>query len=853
LALLSLFVTAQADTTSIRIATLPQRAGNVEWVVARPLRPRIALVLSGGGARGFAHLGVLRAWEELGLPLDALVGTSIGGTLGGLYAAGYSADSLVHIALNTQWADMLSNRPPRRNLFLSRRHEKDEAIVELRFDGWKPRIPTALTSGQKLSQFLADLTRAADYEIDGDFDRLRIPLRVVATDLLKGERVVIRSGHLSDALRSTVAFPLAFTPWEHDGRLLADGGLLDPIPVDVARDLGMDIVVAVNTTSPLLPRDRLNDPIALANQATSVMVLERRSEQLEHADYVVHPALDSLDNSDFDAIEFTVARGYEAAWPVLSRLRDRLDALAAEDAALSTWHVQASMPDSISWVSSGARVGRAALERVLERELAQGRFHDLGVDVIAQSDTAVLCWKLRPLPPVTGTAVTGHTLIPDSELAAIAQPLASDVLSGTALRAATDSMEQRYRRAGYPLVSADSIHLDSAGQLAVHVEENPVIALKVEGQKRTRPGFITGSLPDLEGKPLSNRELSSGVNALYATGLFRSVTARTERTAQGPEVVLKVEEQDFTRLRFGAHWHEEFRAEAFAEVADVNVFGMGHHAALFGMYGDRRQHAEASLGADRLADTYLTYSLRAYYRNEEWRLYVLGTELPYSLRFQRVGGRFSVGQQLKRFGLLSVGLRVEDIDDYLEPSLKYSEWHLRTLFVQAELDTYDRFPLPRSGYRQRIMLEQAVEEFGGNTQFTKFWLELEGVLPLGREHVALLGGAAGTADAWLPEPERYVLGGRMTFLGLHTGEGRGDYFWRSHAALRLHNGGRRYITLQYNVGNIWTHDAEVDLLEVIHGVGLAYTLDSPVGPLDFGVGLATDRSAIGYLNLGLPF
>lgn len=851
--LLLLIASAKADTVSIRVPTVPQKVGNVEWVAPASRMPKVALVLSGGGARGFAHLGVLRAWEELQLPMDALVGTSIGGTLGGLYAAGYSADSLVKIALNTNWTELFASGPPRRNLFLSRRHEKDEALIELRFDGWKPRIPTALTTGQELTHFITDLTRAADYRIDGDFDRLTPPLRVVSVDIVTGDRVVIGTGHMADALRSTVAVPLAFTPWENEGRLLVDGGLRDPIPVDVAIELGAEIVVAVDVTFPLQSREKLTGAMALANQATSIMVLERQQQQLGLAHFVIRPSLDSLSNSDFSSLESSISRGYEAAWPVLSKLREQLDHVPPDTTAHPEWVITESVPDSITWVPPGTRVTAQSLEARLSEALAPGHYSHLEAQVVSHSDSAVLHWNARPLPPVYSTAVTGSTLLPDSQLSAIARKLAGPTLSGRDLTVATDSMEGLFHRARYPLVCADSVHLDSSGMLTFDIQENRVASVRVEGQKRTRPSFILGSLPEMKGKPLSSKELASGVNSLYATGLFSSVSAQTTRTASGPEVSLKVEEQHFTRLRFGAHWYEQFRAEAFAELADVNLFGMGHHAALYGMYGDLRYHLEASVGADRLASTYLTYSVRVYHRHEEWPLYVLSTELPYSLLFERTGGRLSVGQQIRRFGLVFVGLRAEDVDDYVEPGLKFTPWHLRTVFVQADLDTFDRFPLPRSGYRQRIVLEQALEAFGGNTQFTKFSLDLEAVLPLGREHVALLGGALGTSDAWLPESERYILGGRTTFFGLHTGEGRGDYFWRGHVALRMHNGGTRYITLQYNLGNIWTYNAEVDVFDVIHGVGAAYTLDSPLGPLDLGAGISTDRSVVWYLNLGLPW
>ena len=251
LLVLLLATAVRADTLTLEAPATLRQVDRIRWLAPRGACPRVALVLSGGGARGFAHLGVLQAWEEFGLPLDLIVGTSIGGTLGGLYASGYSADSLSRLARHTNWSRFLSSAPSRKSLFLARRQENEQYIFELRFDGIRPRLPTALSSGQRLYEFLDALTRSESYRIAGDFDRLRIPLRVVATDLVSGERVVIGTGDLGNALRSTVAVPLAFTPWETDGLLLADGGLVDPIPVDVARDLGAELIVAVNTTSTL--------------------------------------------------------------------------------------------------------------------------------------------------------------------------------------------------------------------------------------------------------------------------------------------------------------------------------------------------------------------------------------------------------------------------------------------------------------------------------------------------------------------------------------------------------------------------------------------------------------------------
>jgi NTE family protein len=844
---------AAADTTTIVAPSAEQRTGDIRWLMPAEERPKVALVLSGGGARGFAHLGVLQAWEDAGAPLDFIVGTSIGGTLGGLYAAGYGADSLTRLARSTRWAEFLSNSPPRRSLFLSRRRENEQAIIELRFDGLKPTLPTALSSGQKLSGFLSELTRAVDYQIDGDFDRLRIPLRVVATDLVTGERVVIGSGNLGDALRSTVAVPLAFTPWETGGRLLADGGLVDPIPVDVARELGADIVVAVNTTSPLLPKDELTDPFALANQATSVMVLARQTEQLERADRVVTPDLNGINNSDFHQVDSLVELGYEAARPVLAQLLAELGQHPDTANDHRSWRVVSSSGHPKFAHADGRRVSESELRGLLREAIRKGEYREASVDVVAFSDSAHLEWRLEPLPRVTSVEITGSRILSEDSLRSDLQPLIGTIPSGPGLQAALAALETRFKSAGYPLVAVDSVALDGRGRLRLHIDEAPVTAVTFVGNGRTRTSFLNSHLPHLTGKPLHAPDLDRGISSLYATGLFQSVTARNAHHAGGSEVQLRVVEQDFTRLRLGFHWHEEFHAESFGELADINILGTGHTAAARVLYGDRRKHYALTLSADRLFQSYLAYRLSVYHMREHWRRYERTDEVPGSFRFERTGGRFSVGQQLRRFGLLSVGLRLERIDAELALDRVGERLDLRSLWVEAALDTYDRYPVPGRGYRQELLLERAEDELGGNVQYTKFRAHLQGVVPLGHNHATIVTFEAGTADTRLPESERFLLGGRNSFLGWRTGEGRGDHYWTGSLALRLHNGGRRFVTLLYNLGNIWTNGARIDLLDVDHGVAAAYTIDSPAGPLDFAVGIAEDRPLIGYVNLGFSF
>jgi NTE family protein len=199
-------------------------------------RPKIGLVLSGGGARGIATIGVIEAFEEAGVPIDFIAGTSMGSIIGGLYAAGYSVEQLKALVDTTDWEALLSfgDDSRRKDLFYDQKLADDKSIVVLRFDGFEPVLPQAFSTGQRLTHYLNILVLQSVYHPTSSFDELRIPFRAVATDLISGKRVVLGRGDLTEALRASVTVPLLFSPVKKDTSLLLDGGLTSNIPVEVA-------------------------------------------------------------------------------------------------------------------------------------------------------------------------------------------------------------------------------------------------------------------------------------------------------------------------------------------------------------------------------------------------------------------------------------------------------------------------------------------------------------------------------------------------------------------------------------------------------------------------------------------
>jgi len=238
-------------------------------------RPRIGLVLSGGGARGAAHIGVLKVLDELHLHVDAIAGTSMGAVVGGLYASGMSGRQIEALFTSVDWQDAFSDRPRRADLGFRRKQEDRDFLVNLPLgvQGHRLQIPTGLIQGQKLTQLLrratlpvANLSR---------FDAFPTRFRAVATDLESGAAVIMDSGDLTTALRASMSAPGFLAPVERDGRLLVDGGLVENLPIDVARGMGVDVLIVVDAGFPLQTRDRLNSLTSVSNQALAILVREQ--------------------------------------------------------------------------------------------------------------------------------------------------------------------------------------------------------------------------------------------------------------------------------------------------------------------------------------------------------------------------------------------------------------------------------------------------------------------------------------------------------------------------------------------------------------------------------------------------
>lgn len=299
-------------------------------------RPRVGLVLSGGGARGVAHIGVLKVLEELHVPVDAIAGTSMGAVVGGLYASGMRAADIERFINSVNWQDAFQDRPQRAELGFRRKQDDRNFLVRYSLGLQKSgfTLPKGLVQGQKLHQLLRKAT--LDVADVHDFDQLPIPFRALATDLETGEGVIMSSGELVTAMRASMSAPGVFAPVERDGRLLIDGGLINNLPIDIARQMNVDVLIVVDVSFPLYSREQLESPLEITNQAFAILVRQRTLDQLQRLqpnDVLIAPDLGRVPSADFSRVPQSLKAGVSAA----HEASDKLATLALSETEYLAW------------------------------------------------------------------------------------------------------------------------------------------------------------------------------------------------------------------------------------------------------------------------------------------------------------------------------------------------------------------------------------------------------------------------------------------------------------------------------------------------------------------------------------
>ena len=287
-------------------------------------RPKIALVLSGGGAKGAAHLGVLKVLEEMHVPVDMVLGTSMGSYVAGMYALGYSAEEVTNKTLQMDWNKGYQDKVTRQDLSLRKKVQADEFQLQtdIGLSDGKVKLPEGMYQGQGMAALLREAT--SNLPELRSFNELPLPYRAIATDMETVQPVVLDRGNLALVMQASMSIPGALKPVEIDNKLLADGGIVNNLPIDIALKMGADVIIAVDISDKLKPKSELNSAFGLVDQLTTYMTrsgTERQLSLLRSQDLLLTPEVTGYSVSDFSLMSEIVGRGESAARGMAQQLR----------------------------------------------------------------------------------------------------------------------------------------------------------------------------------------------------------------------------------------------------------------------------------------------------------------------------------------------------------------------------------------------------------------------------------------------------------------------------------------------------------------------------------------------------
>ncbi len=825
------------------------------------LNPRIGLALSGGGARGLSQIGVLRALEEAGIQVDLIAGTSIGSIVGGFYSSGYSITELDSIAINTDWADLLSigGTTSRTELFIDQKVTEDRAIFTLRLDGLKPILPTSFNEGVKFSNYLTLQTLMAPLHAKNSFDDLLIKFRAVCTNLVSGEPVILGSGSLGRAMRASSSVTFFLSPVKRDDLTLVDGGLVENIPVKTVKGMGADIVIAVNTTSPLHNLNDLDVPWLIVDQTVSIPMKQLDKKMLSEADIVIEPNMENSLATNFINIDSLIIKGYKSALPHIPTIKAKIDSFTFRQINSKSFYIRniVCYRDTSQLINSFYKkyssvdsVSNSTILLDLLTLYKTGLFENIQANIIQHKDSTHLKFVYVPAAVIKSVSIVSGNGVEKSIVDSILNQLNGQIYKPREMVYSVIEVLKHYRKNGYLIAKCSGVEFDkNTGYLQVFFNDG--IISKVIIDANTSETVIEREFPVKAGDHFSYDVVKAGLTGLRSTGLFNDINLSITETEEGNILKLSLEERVSSLLKVGFLVNNTYKAQLGLDLRDVNFFGDGTELGLFLFGGASNRAYILEHIAYRVFNTYLTYKINAYYKFNDIGVYERTpseTEKTFTStktgEYRQIfyGASLSLGTQIEKFGkLIFTGKyqidRVKNIEgSVVDPY----ETKIVSLKIGATIDSRNKFPYPDDGVYFDGYYETAQSFLGGDEGYTLVGMDFRYLFKLNKSQVLTSRIHIGFGDKTLPLSEQFTLGGQHSFFGEYEDEFRGRQIALASLMYQLKLPFKiffdTYLWFRYDLGATWRTQELIRFKDLKHGIGGTVSFDTPIGPADFSVG-----------------
>jgi NTE family protein len=862
--------------TIIRPTFVPKNSSSIWFRTSKPVhRPKVGVVLSGGGGRGLAQIGVLRVLESHNIPIDLIVGNSLGSVIGGLYASGYSTSEIESIATHTNWSELLSftEETKRSDLFIGQKQTQQEGYFSIRFNGLEPIIPSSISGGQRLSNFLTYLSLQARYQPDSSFDDLKIPFRAIATDIISGKRVIIDHGSLAEAMRASITVPLLYSPLEKDSMFMVDGGLTSNIPVDVAKNLGCDVVIAVNSTSSMRGLDNLKAPWEVADQIMSIMMQESNKQQLKLADIVITPMTGERIVSDFSGIDSLISAGKLAAEQNIRTISTAINAhenISAHPPVLDTFKIiidfekgliDENLKQEIYYDVKNNTLSQERIQEYINKFYGTGKYSEVYAELTDSANQRRVNFHQTPCVRIKEVLFNGNTLLSDDLIKIEMDSCRNKFINDPCVARAFENILSHYRRQGFSLARVESVNVDSVtGILKFKIYEGQIIDIQYVGNEKTRSYIIRREFPLEVGDVFDIDKALEGIVNIKSTGLFEYALLDVKYLSNEPIIILKVKEKSSELVRLGFHADDEHGIVSTIDARDVNFRGAWEDLGIVLRYGYRDRFVRTEYTVNRIFHSYFTFNLRGYFKSrdvltyqppstslERWDIIEAG-----KYRENKYGGTLTFGSHFKRFGDVTGEWRLENHQiKVLSGDSSISErYQLSSVKFQSTIDTEDKFSFPTKGVYLQVTFESASKRLASDIGFGKLSVVYENYFTFLPRHSIRPRITFGYADPTLPLDEHYSLGGLNSFYGLREDNNRGRQIFLINTEYRFWLPFKlifeTYLKLRYDLGTISLKREELKFNKFHHGFGISLALDTPLGATTFGLGKCF------YFQQGLP-
>ena len=757
----------------------------------------------------------------------------------------------------------------RTDLFVGQKQAAERNLLTIRFNGLTPVIPSAISSGQRLTTFINQLTLQGIYHPNHSFDDLRFPFRAVSTDMVSGRRIVLASGNLAEALRASISVPLLYSSVKQDSMELTDGGLISNIPVEVARDMNMDIVIAVDVSSPLRTVHQLDAPWEIADQIINIMAQLPNKQSLEKATIVIKPDIGGHLASDFSGLDSLIVSGEEAAVAKMPALLDSIqekqsasyfsgpnvDQLSFKISAVSFQgsEIPQNMKAELAGLTAGERVTIGFIKEKVSLLYSCGNYRDTYAEIAFHDSTASVKFVNIPNPEIRSIELTGDSVIVKEELIPFVSQLMNKPANSDSTRAALNDILALYRDRGYSLARIQSVQLDSMqGVLHIAIDEGMIYHMRVEGTIKSRDWIIWRELPFTVGDIFTVSNAQQAIANIMATNLFDQVLIDVRYVEDKTEIVIKATEKKSELAGVGLRIDSERGVQPSAEIRDENFLGAATELGAYFGGGLRNRAYLLEFKANRIFNSYYTFDLNSFYDLKDIYTYANDPTVMSPTSFNRVrigeyrqiadGGSFSLGSEVERLGTVTAEYRLglNRINFLSGTGYSTAKNMLQTLKLSSTIDTQDQFPFARSGSLMNLSWETASSIGAGDIGYSKLFLSYEWFSTYIEGETLHPKILFGFADQTLPLSQQFTLGGEDSFYGLNEDDSRGRQVFVINVEYRVLLPVKvfwdTYFKIRYNFGSIWPEQQSISLRDLHHGVGAGIAIDTPAGKASFSVG-----------------